>query len=152
MEINGYPNYLIYEDGRVFSKKGKGKFLKPTYDSHGYMRVNLCNQGKLKTHKIHRLVALHYIDNPNKFPQVDHIDRNKSNNDISNLRFVDASTNCQNKDKYCTNTTGHKYISICNTSKRYVYRKRIRGISHSKRFKTLEEAIAYKESVNINKI
>jgi len=151
MEINGYPDYLIYEDGRVYSKKGKGSFLKPGTD-RGYQFVILHNQGKRKKMTIHRLVAIHYLDNPNNYPEVDHIDRNKANNDISNLRFVDPSTNCQNRGMRCDNKQGHKYIHYCNTSKRYVYRKRIRGISHSKTFKTLEEAIAYKEGVNINKI
>jgi len=151
MEINGYPDYLIYEDGRVFSKKSM-KYLKPITDIHRYLKVNLYNQGKKKEHKIHRLVALHYIDNPHNYPEVDHIDRNKANNDISNLRFVDHFMNQQNLGIYCTNTTGHKNISYDKTLNKYAYDKMIRGKSHRKKFNTLDEAIAYKESVNINKI
>ena len=45
MEINGYPNYLIYKDGRVFSKKRNrvktGKFLKPYPNSDGYLLVEI---------------------------------------------------------------------------------------------------------------
>ena len=41
MEIKGFPDYLIYEDGRVWSKKGKGKFLKDTPCPKGYRCIGL---------------------------------------------------------------------------------------------------------------
>jgi len=145
MEIQGYPDYLIYEDGRVFSKKSR-KMLKPRVNGIGYKQVDLYNHGKQKTILIHRLVALYYIDNPNNFPEVDHIDRNKVNNDISNLRFVDRSTNCHNQGTYCTNKLGHKNISYVKSRNRYLYSKMVKGTYHRKSFKTLEEAIAYKSA------
>jgi hypothetical protein len=46
---------------------------------------------------IHRLLAIQYIPNPDNLPEVDHIDRNKQNNDLSNLRWVTHATNCNNK-------------------------------------------------------
>ena len=100
MEIKDYPNYLIYDDGRVWSNQGKGRFLKPNISSVGYYYVNLCKDGKKKMMSLHRLVALHYIDNPENKEQVDHIDRNPLNNDISNLRWVTRSENNLNKDVY----------------------------------------------------
>jgi len=145
MEIQGYPDYLIYEDGRVFSKKSR-KMLKPCDRGKGYMCVNLCENGKAKLFYIHRLVATQYIDNPNNFSEVDHIDRNKANNDISNLRWVDSSINCQNRCIRCDNTSGHKNISYDKTNNRYEYRKMIRGKTSNKYFKSLEEAIAYKSA------
>lgn len=151
MEIQGFSDYIIYEDGRVFSKKRSGKFLKPRKDNHGYLMVHLCNQGKAKTMKIHRLLALHYIPNPNNYPLVDHIDRNRCNNDISNLRWVDASMNCQNRGMRCDNTSGIKNISYDKSQNIYVYKKMIRGKKYGKCFKTLEDAIEYKNAFDIKK-
>jgi hypothetical protein len=89
-EIEGYPNYLIYSDGRVWSKKNK-KFLKGGLDTRGYPMVNLGIDGKNK--RIHKLVALCFISNPENKPQVNHIDGNKVNNDISNLEWVTGLEN-----------------------------------------------------------
>lgn len=97
MEIADYPNYLIYEDGRVFSKKRR-KFLKPSENKvFGYHYITLCKDGKRKQFRVHRLVAIHYIPNPDNKPEVDHIDRDRINNHVSNLRWVTGSENCQNK-------------------------------------------------------
>ena len=100
MEIKDYPNYLIYDDGRIYSKFGKGRFLKPCNNGRGYMQVSLCKDGKRKQMFVHRLIALHYIDNPENKGEVDHIDRDKTNNDISNLRWCSHSENGLNKDVY----------------------------------------------------
>jgi len=146
MEIEGYSNYLIYEDGRVFSKKSR-KMLKPSMAKNKYIVINLCNQGKVKMHYIHRLVAIHYIDNPHNYCEVDHIDRNPSNNDISNLRWADRSMNTQNTGEFITNKSGHKHICYSNRWNHYIYSKTIRGKTTRKTFKTLEEAIEFKNSL-----
>ena len=108
MEINGYLNYLIYNDGRVYTKNRK-RFLIPQEIKDGYLRVGLSNSENRKWFLIHRLVALHYIDNPNNKQYVDHIDRNTQNNDISNLRWVTTQENMDNRD--LISNTGEKYIS-----------------------------------------
>ena len=106
MEINNYQDYLIYRDGRVFNKR-YNRFLKPCKNTHGYLRVDLCKNGKHKNFLNHRLVAIHYIDNPENKPCVDHIDGNKTNNNISNLRWV---TKIENENAFQplkkTNTSG----------------------------------------------
>ena len=145
MEINGYPNYLVYDDGRVFSKKRR-IFLKSGINSSDYHIVILGNDGKRKTFQVHRLVALHYIPNPDNKPHVDHIDRNPLNNHFSNLRWVTRSENQQNRGVRKDNkSTGIKNIHYDKGMKSYRYDKKIRGERYSKRFKTLEEAIACKE-------
>lgn len=90
-EIEGYENYLIYPDGRVWSKN-KGRFLKPR-KLGSYLGFNLCKNGETKNHYIHRLVAQTFLDNPNNLPEVNHIDENKFNNDVSNLEWVTRMQN-----------------------------------------------------------
>jgi hypothetical protein len=143
MEIVGFENYLIYEDGKVQNKKTK-RYLQERLDNNGYKKVNLCKDGKGKTFRIHRLVALHYIPNPENKPQVDHINRDKTDNRIQNLRWVSPSENCQNTGIPITNTSGHKNIYYYKPRHCYCYQKIFRGVNIQKYFKTLEEAVEYK--------
>ena len=143
MEIQGYPNYLIYDDGRVQNEKTK-RFLKQHTNSTGYKRVNLCKEGKAKAYKIHRLVGIHYIPNPESKYAIDHIDRDKFNNHVSNLRWATHSQNNQNKGKPCDNTSGHKNISWDSMHCRWRYRKMIRGKRKQRFFKSKTDAICYK--------
>ena len=123
MEIQGYPNYLIFPEGYVVNSKGK--ILKSNLTNMGYEKIILYNKGKGKTINIHRLVAEHYIPNPENKPEVDHIDRNKCNNDVRNLRWVTQSENNQNKDIISTNKTGIKHISYNKRDNIWTYIKEI---------------------------
>lgn len=143
MEIVGYENYLIYPDGKVQNKKTK-RYLKYGDNSHGYYVVGLYKNGKEKKHQIHRLVALHYIPNPENKPYVDHINRDKSDNRVENLRWVSSSENNQNVGIRKDNKVGHKNIHYDDKNKRYCYNKMIRGKRHHKCFKTKTEALCYK--------
>ena len=147
MEVQDYHNYLIYEDGSVYSKKRK-KFLKPS-DVLGYLQINLYKDGKYKYFYVHRLVALHYIPNPHNYPEVDHIDRDRQNNSIDNLRWVTKTMNCQNTEVRKNNKLRIKNISPHSRSG-YNFEKLINGKRHCKYFKTLEEAIKYKEEYFTN--
>ena len=93
--INGYDNlYIISNMGRVKSfKRGDWKTLKPRKDTGGYLQVCLSKNGKLTTYRIHRLVALHFIPNPENKPEVNHIDENKENNAIWNLEWMTHKEN-----------------------------------------------------------
>ena len=94
-DVVGYEGlYAVTSCGKVWSYKRK-KFLVPTYNSKGYMRVNLLKNGKSKSYKIHRLVAEAYIPNPNNLPEVDHIDNNKSHNYLNNLQWITHKDNCR---------------------------------------------------------
>jgi len=143
MEINGYTEYLIYEDGRVWSKKSN-KFLKPTTGGIGYKQVMLCNEGKHKRHSIHRLVALHYIPNTENKKCVDHINRIKSDNRIENLRWATHSENQQNQSKRVDNKSGHKYISYNKRDKYWQFKKEINNKTTQKLFKSKIDALCYK--------
>ena len=101
-EIQGFPNYRINKQGQVFSNyKYKTNIpcdtwreVKPVLDKGvGYFIVTLTNQGKRSNKFIHRLLATHFIPNPLNKPQVNHIDGNKQNNDLSNLEWVTSQEN-----------------------------------------------------------
>lgn len=72
---------------------GKTAPLKPATDNKGYLRVGLQKNGKLNTHKVHRLVAINFIPNPKNKPQVNHINGIKSDNRIENLEWVTGKEN-----------------------------------------------------------
>lgn len=96
-KINGYDNYYISNFGRVISTKfNKIKYLKQSV-SAGYYYINICQNGKHKLKHIHRLVAETFIDNPNNHLQVDHIDGDRTNNNIENLRWVTPQGNQHNR-------------------------------------------------------
>ena len=144
MEIEDYRKYLIYKDGRVYSKKSN-IFLKPRKDTNGYLCVDLCKNGKRKTFRIHRLVAIHFIDNLENKPCVDHIDGNKKNNNIDNLRWVTQIENLNafrniNKD----NTSGFRNICYDKINKNYIYEKYIFGKQYRRTFKNKIDSICYK--------
>lgn len=67
--------------------------LKPSINKNGYLSVALSKNNKIKRMRVNRLVALNFISNPNKKPQVNHIDGNKSNNNVNNLEWCTNSEN-----------------------------------------------------------
>lgn len=70
-------------------------------NNRGYCYVNLkAINGKWKHELVHRLVALHFVDNPEGKTEVDHIDRDKTNNNAENLRWATRSENNRNKNPY----------------------------------------------------
>jgi oxalate decarboxylase/phosphoglucose isomerase-like protein (cupin superfamily) len=143
MEIAGYNNYLIYPDGKVQNKKTK-RYLKPSTDKNGYKHVILCKNGTMKSYSVHRLVALHYIPNPENKREVDHIYRDKSDNRVENLRWVSKSENEQNKGTRKDNTSGHKNIHYHKGNNKWEYQKVFRGVRIQKDFKTKTDALCYK--------
>ena len=76
--------YDVYEDGKVFSFH-TNKFLSGEVTVHGYLQYTLSINGESKRYKAHRLVAQLWINNPNNYEVVNHIDVNKMNNHYANL-------------------------------------------------------------------
>lgn len=92
VEVKDYPNYLINKNSDVYSKPYK-KLLKHHINNEGYNTIQLANKGNRKTFLVHRLVAINFLKaEPNK-NQVCHLDRNKLNNCVSNLKWVSDSEN-----------------------------------------------------------
>ena len=141
MEIQSNSNYLIYPDGRVWSNCGKGRFLKETIDNEGYKRVKFEKSPKL----VHRLIAIHYIPNPENKPCIDHINRDRCDNRICNLRWVTRCENNNNAGENKRNTSGHKCISYCKTNKIWKFQRGYYGKKRlRKHFKSKIDAICYK--------
>ena len=69
------------------------KILNINHSQGGYCDVSLYKNGKRYHRKLHRLVAEAFIPNPNNLPEVDHIDTNKDNNRVDNLRWCTHSEN-----------------------------------------------------------
>ena len=102
--IKGYPAYKVTIDGKVltcFKPKtsiitDEWRELKQVYDkSCGYMIVTLCkgkNQGR-QNKRVHRLLMEAFVDNPNNYPQINHIDGNKLNNNLNNLEWCSSKHN-----------------------------------------------------------
>ena len=91
-DIKGYEGlYKVSNLGNVKSLKINAN-IKPS-KGRKYIGVNLYKNGVTKTKSIHRLVAEHFIDNPNNKPCVNHIDCNRTNNKASNLEWCTYKEN-----------------------------------------------------------
>lgn len=90
--IGGFENYSVSNTGLVMNTK-TGKLLKPKIAKTGYYCVSLCKPGIQKTSSVHRLVATAFIPNPNNLRTVDHINTNKLDNRVENLRWLSLEDN-----------------------------------------------------------
>lgn len=95
--IEDYPDYMISNMGRVKSLKyNKERIRIPTKHKTGYLQIGLNNNNKYTLHKVHRLVAQAFIPNPENKPHIDHINTDRTDNRVENLRWVTAKENSNN--------------------------------------------------------
>ena len=141
--IPGFPNYQITREGRVKNIL-TNTYLKPWILNSGYYMIMLCNNPIRKKITIHRLVGISFIPNPDNLPEIDHINNDKLDNRVENLRWVTRSENSMNKKAY--NILNEKFIYYNEKAikKYYIYIKRCNVY---KRFETFQEAIDYRDSV-----
>jgi len=92
--INNYNHHTITEDGVVTNTK-TGNKKSVWLAKVGYYCVDIQEYGKAKKHYLHRLLAEHFIPNPDNKPEVNHIDGNKQNYSLDNLEWVTSSENAQ---------------------------------------------------------
>lgn len=91
-------HYQINKNGEIYSVKRK-IIMKQQQDKDNYFRIKLSKNNKKQFPHIHRLLAIQFIPNPNNYPLVDHIDKNKQNNKLNNLRWIDYSGNSRNIER-----------------------------------------------------
>ena len=97
--VVGYEGmYEVSSYGRVksFKPRSNGKILKGKIDKGGYLLVILCKDKKQTTYKVHRLVAEHFIPNPQNKPCIDHINTVRTDNRVENLRWATYKENGNN--------------------------------------------------------
>lgn len=112
-EINGYPNYIISNTGKIYSRN-TNRLMSPKVDRYGYFVVGLCKDNKVKHFTIHRLVALTFIPPVVGCNVVNHKDGNKQNNNVDNLEWTTVSGNT----KHWYNTDQKFRNQVLNNAKR----------------------------------
>lgn len=111
----------------------KGKILAQSKHKNGYAKVSLCVDGVATYHRVHRLVASAFIDNPNNLPCVNHKDENRENNSVDNL-------------EWCTHSYNHLYGTASNSVS-----KRVKNESTNEVFRSASEA-ARRYGINADRI
>lgn len=102
----------IVKRRKVGSFRKKPQLLSLITMTIGYHSVNLVKNGKVNVVYVHRLVAMAFLQNPNNYPQVDHLDTNRTNNHVSNLRWCTNSQNMLNPFTRINNSNSKKGMII----------------------------------------
>lgn len=90
----------VSNKGRVRSAKKHSHHFKPVLNNAGYELVHLTLDGISQMVPIHKMVAEAFLDNPEDLLEIDHINRCKTDNNASNLRYVSHRENCSNRGEY----------------------------------------------------
>lgn len=97
--VLGYEDhYIVSNLGHVFSLY-RNKSVRIRKSLRGYGQVNLSKNGVLTTYRVHRLVATHFVPNPNNYTEVNHINENKLDNRAENLEWCSRSYNVNYGDR-----------------------------------------------------
>ena len=149
-EIPGYEGkYYVSSFGnvKVIYKwiKDNEKILSPMLNKDGYYQVNLSLRKKVRHHRIHRLVAEAFVENPNGYPMVNHKDENKLNNHADNLEWCDQAYNIRygTRTKRCFETIRNKKTKRRILSKDEVVEIRQSCIPYDKEFNIKKTAKKY---------
>jgi hypothetical protein len=110
--IENYETYKISSFGYVLDLR-TGKKVNTHYSRDSYEMVNLTNPSGRNLYAIHRLVGLNFIEKVDNKYEIDHIDRNRKNNNINNLRWSDDYEQASNKKCSKNNVIG-KYLCLEN--------------------------------------
>ena len=139
--IPDFEDYLVSNRGQIYSQKTH-RMIRLQENTDGYKCFSAWVNGGNKTLYVSHLVAQLFLPAEADKTEVDHINRDISDNRVENLRWANRSM--QNKNKRCYNKTGHKYISKHIQAQGYIVKV---YKTKSKYFKSLEEALSYRNSL-----
>jgi len=141
-DIPGYEEkYQATSSGEIFSLL-TNKFLKFGDDTYGYDTCTL--QGR--TFKVHKLIGMTFLENPNSYTQIDHINRNRKDNRVANLKYVSVSENQSNKGSYAKKSPEMKHIQVKKTTFKVIKKYGDKPTVY-KTFKTLAEAQTFRDTL-----
>lgn len=138
--------------GGMMEKHYQGKIMTPTDNGHGY-QVLILRKGGRKSNYVHRIVAEAFVDNPNGYPVINHLDHDRTNNRADNLEWTTQKENVlysvermrKPRNHYKSTMTGEKYITRRGDKWRFSIRSKT--ISFDRHYNTLQEAMAAREVV-----
>jgi HNH endonuclease/NUMOD4 motif len=143
---SSHENYEVSNQGRV-RNRSTGRIMKPYLDPHGYYSLRLCNNKVYTKKYLHRLIAEAFIENPENLKVVDHINRDRVDNRLENLRWASYTGNMLNTSRHEQEMYG---ISWCANRNNYqVHFKRNNKQKGFGNYTTLEEAKARRDAVII---
>ena len=139
--IKGFENYLVSNLGNIKNNK-TDRILKPGIDTHGYYKVNLYKDRISYNKNIHILVGESFIPNPFNKKCIDHIDNNKLNNNVNNLRYATIKENSMNRKLNSNTSSNYKGISYNKKNNKWIAYIRINGkLKHLGYFDNIDDAI-----------
>ena len=138
--IENFENYSVSTFGRI-RNNNSNKFLK-LQNKGGYLNIFLINNQIRKSFKVHRIVALTFIENPENKPEVNHKDKNKHNNHILNLEW---NTRQENNIHRLLN------ITIKNINKKIIYRLDKETNDILEKYESMENAAEWAVNLGLTK-
>lgn len=149
IDVKDYEGlYKINKMGNIYSTKSN-RILKPQLINDRYYHIRLYKTS-ITSHLLHRLIALHFIPNPNNYLVVDHKNQNKLDNRIENLRWISHSGNSRNRGVQGKTSNFKGVSSSSRKNKPWRAQIKIEGkTKHLGNFRTEEEAhIEYMKNYN----